>query len=82
MDKIMIELWIPAAELKLDVMIPRASKLYVVQKLLAAAVADLSTGKYMPTSDAALFDRTGKFLDINMSVEELGLINGSQLMLI
>lgn len=82
MNTILIELWIPAAEKSYHVWIPRTSKLYVVRDLLAAAVRELAEGKYSPTNDAAVCDETGKILNINMTVEELKLKNGSQLMLI
>ena len=82
MDKIMVELWIPAAELSYDVLIPRGSQLSTVQKLLVAAVSDLTAGKYQPQEDAAICDRSGNILNIDMTVEELKLENGSKLMLI
>lgn len=82
MNTILIELRIPAAENRYHVWIPRASKLYVVRDLLAVAVSELAEGKYSPTSDAAVCDETGKILNINMTIEELGLKNGSNLMLI
>lgn len=82
MDKILIELWVPAAEKSYDVWIPRGSKLYAVRSLLAVAMKELSAGKYFPTEYVAMCDKTGKILNINMTVDELGLKNGSQLMLI
>ena len=82
MDKILIEIRIPAAEQSFDVWIPAGSKLYVIQQLLAAAVRDLSAGKYLPTEGVAICDKNGTILDINMTVKELGLKHGSQLMLV
>lgn len=82
MDRILIELWVPAAERSYDVWIPCGSRMYVVRRLLATAVKELSAGKYSPTDDVAICDRSGKILDNNMTVHELGLKNGSQLMLI
>ena len=82
MNTILIELWIPAAGHGYDVLIPRGSKLHVVQQLLAAAAKELSAGKYIPSEDACLYDEIGTILDINMTVEESGLKNGSRLMLI
>lgn len=83
MDKILVEVYIPVLSRSYDVYIPALTKLHEVESLLAAAIAELSDGYYTASPDSLLCDRTsGMLLDINKSALELGLRNGSRLMLI
>lgn len=83
MDKILIELYLPAIHRVFDVYIPVACKLYEVETLLAAVLIELSDGQFVPSGDTVLCDRlSGQPLDINSSALELNLLNGSKLMLI
>ncbi|CAM4339320.1 EsaB/YukD family protein [Paenibacillus tarimensis] len=83
MDKILIELYIPASGQVYDVFIPVHLKVFEVEALLISAVTDLTGGYFTAAEDTVLCDRaTGEVLDINLSVQELGLQNGSALMLI
>lgn len=83
MHKILVEIYNPASNHTFDVFIPLESKLYEVTLLLSNAVSELSNGFYKATEQTALCDRSsGQVLDINLTVEELGLKNGSKLMLL
>ena len=83
MNKILVEVFLPALEQSYDVFIPLESKLSEVILLLTKVLNDLSNGCYIARDDAILCDReTGNIFSINMSVFELGLKNGSKLMLI
>ena len=54
-----------------------------VQTLLKKAAADMSDGRFVPNEQTTLCRREdGMILNINLSVYELGIRNGSQLMLI
>lgn len=82
-EKALVEISVPAAAQKYDVYIPLESKMSDVIKMVAAALSDLSDGKYKATEDAILCDaKTGIIFNINMEVAELGIKNGSHLMLI
>lgn len=82
-DKILVEIFVPAAEKSFDIFIPRASKIYELLPLVAAVVNEETKGLYIAGSDALLCDRsTCGILNINIPVEEAGLKNGSQLVLI
>ncbi len=82
-NKALVEITVPAAAQKYDVFIPLESRMSEVVKMVAGALSDLSGGKYKATDDAILCDaETGSIFNINMEVAELGIKNGSRLMLI
>jgi hypothetical protein len=83
MNKILVEVFLPALGQSYDVFIPLESQLSEVILLLTKVLNDLSSGCYIAGEDAILCDReTGNIFSINMSVYELGLKSGSKLMLI
>ncbi|SHJ42079.1 hypothetical protein SAMN05444401_2960 [Clostridium amylolyticum] len=83
MDKILLEVYLPAENKSYDVYIPLKSKLYEITALLSNTFTDLSQGYFIGNTDTLICDKvTGVIFNINMSAEELGLMNGSKLMLI
>ena len=81
--KALVEIFVPASGDKFDVFIPLESKMSEVLKLVSSALSDLSGGRYQATDDAVLCDAdSGIIFNINMEVAELGIRNGSRLMLI
>ena len=81
--KILVEVYVPAAEESFDVYIPLESKMSQVTDLVSKAMSDLLYGKYIACNDAVLCEsKTGHIYDINTVVAELGLKNGSRLLLI
>lgn len=83
MAKILVEIFVPAAKSSFDTYIPEEMKVSDAIKLLSKMINELSVGYYITGNDTVLCDRkTNEILDINMSVYELGIINGSKLMLI
>jgi hypothetical protein len=82
-NKILVELLLPAAEQTYDVYLPPESLTSAVQKLLSSIFNELADGKFKPTGAEILCDaETGAIYDMNMTVAELGLKNGSRIMLI
>lgn len=82
-NKALVEIIVPAASQKYDVYIPLDSKMSDVVSMVASALSDLSNGRYKATNDAVLCDAdTGMIFNINTEVAELGIKNGSRLMLI
>ena len=82
-NKALVEIAVPATAQKFDVYIPLESKMSEVIKMVSGALSDLSDGKYKATDDAVLCDAdTGIIFNINIEVAELGIKNGSRLMLI
>lgn len=83
MDKVLVEVYIPASEKSYDVFLPLESKLYEVVYLLTGTMAELTQGEFSATPDTILCDRnTGKILNINLTVADNGVINGTKLMLV
>ncbi|MGJ7922730.1 EsaB/YukD family protein [Neobacillus sp. LXY-4] len=83
MDKVLVEVYIPASEKSYDVFLPLDSKLYEVVYLLASTMAELTQGEFSANPDTVLCDRnTGQMLNINLTVEENGVMNGTKLMLV
>jgi hypothetical protein len=83
MSKILVEVFIPAAGRRFDLMIPYEARLHEVTELVKSVVADDVESSFMPAEDTILCHGvTGAALDINRSPEELGLANGAALMLL
>lgn len=83
MDKILVEVYIPASNEVYDVFIPLKSKCYEILSLLSKTMTELSKGYFIATENTVLCDRhSGEYLDINMSIDELGLKNGTKIMLL
>lgn len=83
MNKLMLEIYLPAAHTSFDVRFPSDIRLAELLGLAAGAISQLSGGLYDADGNAVLCDRkSGAILNINMTPWELGLRNGSQLMLI
>ena len=83
MDKVLVEVFLPAAGVSYDVYIPQSSRMSEVLGLVSKVIEDLSKGKYKITAESVLCDRNaGIIFNINLSVAELGIKNGSKLMLI
>ncbi len=82
-NKALVEISVPSCGMKFDVYIPLASRMSDVLAMTASALSELSDGKYKATFDAVLCDAdSGMIYNIDMAVEELGIHNGSRLMLI
>ena len=83
MKRFLVEIYLPVSDFCYDVSIPSNSKIHEVIDLLGKPLSDLSGGMYIATADSVICTReNGEALDINLSVEEAGIKNGSKLMLI
>lgn len=83
MKKLTLEIYLPAAQRAFDVQIPANAFLFQVLELAGREISRLSGGLYEADPACVLCDRdSGAILNINMTVWELELRNGSKLMLI
>ena len=83
MNKILAEVFVPAVQLTYDVYLPCELQLNQTIQMLNKISYDLSDKAFIFNQQTVLCDRnTGSILNINMSVANLGLQNGSRLMLI
>lgn len=82
-NKILIELEIPLIEKKYDLFIPINKKVGTVKKLIEEALVELSNNAYVPKEDTNFYSKeTGEIYDVNKTVRDTDLKNGSRIILI
>lgn len=83
MNKVLVEVLLPASGEVYDLRIPLDSQLGEVAMLIVKQLEDLSKGRFIANDTTVLCDaESGEILDINKFVAELEIKNGSRLMLI
>ena len=83
MDKIIVNVYVPIINISYDIFIPIQSQMYEVLELIKKAIAEMSDGRFNADNDTVICHREdGSIININASVYELGIRNGSKLMLI
>lgn len=83
MDKVLVEVYVPVLEQSFDMFIPEQSPMYEVLELMKKAVTDLSDGRFTGNPSTVICHRIdGTIININLSVHDLEIRNGSKLMLI
>ena len=83
MEKVLVEVYVPGLERSFDVFIPVQSPMYEVLELIKKAVREMSDGRFVVNENTTLCHReNGTIININLSVYELRIKNGSKLMLI
>ena len=83
MDKVLVEVFVPVLERTFDIFIPQNLPMYEVLELIKKAVREMSDGRFIPDRNTTICNRLdGTIININLSVYELDIKNGSKLMLI
>lgn len=83
MDKVLVEIYIPVMEKSYDFFIPLQSQMSDVLDLIKKGITELTGGDYISDENTFVCHReSGAIININKSVLELGIKNGSRLMLI
>lgn len=83
MDKVLIDIFLPAINRSFEVYIPLDSKFYEITPLVSKMLSELSNGLFILGDDSILYERkTGNILNINMSARQLNIKNGDNLMLL
>lgn len=83
MNKLYVEIYVPALEKTFDFFLPENLPIYDVAGMVKAAVENVGDGRFTPDENTVLCSReTGEELDPNRPVRDSGLKNGSRLMLI
>lgn len=81
-NKIIVKLYVPKIEEQYDVSIPLNKQIYTIIELLVKAVNELCGGYYKPSKLPMLYDKiTAKAFDVNLTVIETTLRNGSEIVL-
>lgn len=82
-NKILIELEIPLIEKKYDLFIPINKKVGTVKNLIENALVELTDSAYVPKDDSNFYSKeTGEIFDVNKTVRDTNLRNGSRIILI
>ena len=82
-NKILIELEIPLIEKKYDLFIPINKKVGTIKKLIENALTDLIGTEYEIREDTNLYSKdTGEIYDVNKTVRDTDLQNGSRVILL
>ena len=82
-NKILIEIYIPLVEKKYDVFIPINKKVGTIKKLIDTAIVELTSNAYVPTDEANFYSKeTGEIYDVNKTVRDTDLKNGSRIIII
>lgn len=83
MDKVLVEVYVPVLDRSYDIFIPLRSPMFEVLELIKKAVKEMSDGRFIANENTAICHReNGTIININLSVYELEIKNGSKLMLI
>ena len=83
MDKLLVEVRVPAADSKFDALIPPLCKGGEVLKIVKEIFTTMFEGKFREVDDSILCNySTGKIVDINQSMIEQGIKNGTIFILI
>lgn len=83
MDKVLVEVYVPTLKTAYDMFLPVDAMMHDVLKLIKKAVTDLSNGKFIADDNTIICYRgNGAIININLSVFELDIHNGTKLMLI
>lgn len=82
-SKILIELFIPLIEKSYDIYIPVNKKIGTIKKLIESALVELTDGAYIIKEDTNLYSKeTGQIYNVNSSIKETDIKNGSRIILI
>lgn len=83
MNKVMVEVFLPASGEIYDVRIPLDSQIGEITMLIMKQLERLSNGRFFANPSTVLCDgESGQILDMNKFAAELDIKNGSKLMLI
>ena len=82
-NKILIELEIPLIEKKYDLFIPINKKVGTIKRLIEDALVELTDHAYKIKEDTNLYSKeTGMLYDVNQTVRDTDLKNGSRIILL
>jgi len=83
LNKIYVILYVPLIAEKYEVMIPVSKKIHCILALLTKSVNELSGGAYPIDSNTLLYKKkNGQPYDLNITVKESDIRNGSEIILV
>ena len=82
-NKILIRLYIPLIEKSYDVYIPINKKIGTVKTLIEGGLSELTDGEYIGSQETNFYSKdTGQIYNVNRTVRDTDLKNGSKIILI
>ena len=82
-NKILVELEIPTIEKKYDLFIPINKKVGTIKSLIESSLLELTDNAYEIKEDTNLYSKeTGIVYDVNTTVRDTDLKNGSRIILL
>ena len=82
MDKVLVNLNVPTIERKYNLWIETNQIIYDTIKLMIKGINELNEGYYNPPKMPLLFNKeTGMMYDLNLTIKEAGIINGTEIIL-
>ena len=82
-NKILIGLYVPLIEKNYDIYIPINQKIGTIKRLIENGLIELTDNSYVIKEDTNFYSKeTGQIYDVNKSVRETDLKNGSRIILI
>jgi len=82
MDKVLVDLYVPALNEHYDVYLPLSRKIYEVEELLAEMIKELSYERYDNPNNVLCYFDSGKIIDSNLRIIECDISIGTRLMLL
>ena len=82
-NKLLIQLEIPLIEKKYDLFIPINKKVGTIKRLIEEALLELTDNAYIIAEDTNLYSKEdGSIYDVNKTVRDTDLKNGSRIILL
>ena len=82
-NKILVELIVPNLETKYQMYLPINKRISTVIRLIEKALKEMTNGYYPDKEGSVIIDvESGNVFDINITVKESKMINGSKIILI
>lgn len=82
-NKLLVDVIVPHLDKKYQVYIPINKRISNVIKLIEKALREMTNGYYPEKEDSVIIDvESGNIYDINITVKESKMINGSQIILL
>lgn len=82
MNKILVQIYIPTLSEEYDIFLPINKKIVNIVYLIQRALVDINP-EYKINENIKLYDRmTGDLIDVNSTIKDSNIRNGSKLMLV
>lgn len=82
-NKLLVTVIVPLLEEKYEVFIPISKRVSEIIKLLEKALKEMTNGYYPNKEDSVIIDaESGSVFDVNITVKETKMINGSKIILL